>query len=256
MEKVKGVTYHDILVNPVAKAMNFVAKNAKGPVHMYLTLQGECRAAAVGHLGHPTSRQGWLCLSSKAQARALRVRHVLRERPGPGEAEGGGAYEAPCRLWLHPASCAVGRPGLLPAAPAGSLRACCQGVARRRGCRAATRCGAMPAAGETGKSVIFAPRYWVMSFKLAKAAMTDGLPADRAGLMKVRRGNSAGTSAGAGARAGHGRVARLTAHAAIVAQQLVGFGSRVECSRQGIPARARSRPGYGQAQSSPDALNS
>jgi hypothetical protein len=43
----------------------------------------------------------------------------------------------------------------------------------------------MTAAGETGKSIIFAPRDWLLSFDMARAAMTAGLAGDQAGLMKV-----------------------------------------------------------------------
>jgi hypothetical protein len=47
MVKVKGEAYHDILVAPVAKAMNAVAKGSKVPIKMYLTLQGETGKAII-----------------------------------------------------------------------------------------------------------------------------------------------------------------------------------------------------------------
>jgi hypothetical protein len=144
MEKVKGVTYHDILVAPVAKAMNYVAKNAKGPIHMYLTLQG----------GRPPT--------------GLLLRRCALDRGSawcPGAAGG-----------LRPRPQIVG--------PAAAQRRADTPVAHRPACLPA--CLPCVPAGETGKSIIFGPRYWALSYKLAKAAMTEGLEASRAAIMKVR----------------------------------------------------------------------
>ncbi len=47
LENVKGVNYHDILVDPVARAMHDVGLAAKTPIAMYLTLQGETGKSVI-----------------------------------------------------------------------------------------------------------------------------------------------------------------------------------------------------------------
>jgi hypothetical protein len=62
LDKFQGVTYYDILIAPVAQAMNTVAKNAPG-VKMYLTLEGGHWAGLLGWQG-PLGRWAavWGCL--------------------------------------------------------------------------------------------------------------------------------------------------------------------------------------------------